>query len=101
MYKTVERPVEKVVERYGQTTKTVTHQAKGKASEVKAKFLGARGDVRETEWVERSTGVHPEDEIVGDESAQFLADDVRVVEKPSAERRPRHGFEGDPKKPRP
>ena len=59
VYKTVERPVEKVVERYGQTTKTVTHQAKGKASEVKAKFLGARGDIRETEWVERSTGDSP------------------------------------------
>ena len=102
VHKFVEKPVEKIVERYGETTRTVTHQAKGKASEVKAKFLGAKGDIGETEWVERSTGIHPEDDFVGDESAQFLADDVRVVEKPSApeERRPRHGFDGDPKKPR-
>ena len=64
----VERPVETVVET-SETTRVVTHEATGKATDVKAKFI-ERG-IRETEWVERETGEHPDDSIAGDETPEY------------------------------
>jgi hypothetical protein len=94
VHKYVERPVEKTVEHYGDTTTTVTHEAMGKASEVAAKFLGTRG-VREVEFVERVTGVHPAGEIVGDTSPE-----IRAARAAESESRPRHEWKDDPKRPR-
>jgi hypothetical protein len=50
----------------------------GKASEVEAKFI-ERG-TREVEWVERTTGEHPDDDIVGDESTAFRAREAYIVD---------------------
>jgi hypothetical protein len=93
VHKFVERPVETVVESQ-ESIRTVTHEATGKASEVKARFL-EKGGIRETEWVERSTLRHPEDDIAGDESAEFASG--RVVQ-PTHERGPRHERMDDPEK---
>ena len=71
VHKFVERPVEKVVEQYRDTT-TVNRREIAKAAEVGAKFLRNDG-VRNVPWVERSTGEHPEDNIAGDDSAEFRA----------------------------
>ncbi|HEY5727689.1 MAG TPA: hypothetical protein VIV08_03665, partial [Acidimicrobiia bacterium] len=86
--KFVERPVETVVET-SETTRMVTHEVTGKATDVKAKFI-ERG-IRETEWVERETGEHPEDSIAGDETPEY-----RRFMKDQA---PRHGRPDDPKRP--
>jgi hypothetical protein len=90
----VEKPVEAVVENQ-ESVRTVTHEATGKASEVKARFLD-QGDVRETKWVERSTREHPADDIAGDGSVEFRSG--RVVEPNYGPQGPRHGLADDHRK---
>jgi hypothetical protein len=60
----------------------------GKATEVEATFI-ERG-TREVEWVDRTTGEHPDDDIVGDESTVFRAREAYVVDPSIREDDPRH-----------
>jgi hypothetical protein len=60
-----------------------------KGAEVKAQYI--EHGTREVEWVERSTGEHPDDDIVGDESTVFRASESYIVDEP---------YIADPKDPR-
>jgi hypothetical protein len=70
VHKYVEKEVQRVVE-HGTEEIHVTRRVMGKATEVEAEYI-ERG-TREVEWVERATGEHPDDDIVGDESTVFRA----------------------------
>jgi len=85
VHKYVERQVERVVE-HGADEVTVSRRSVGKASEVQATFVDR--EAREVEWVERATGEHPDDDIVGDESTVFRASESYVVDPKSDD--PRH-----------
>ena len=76
VHKYVEKPVERIVE-HGEEV-TVNRRFVGKASEVQAKFV--EREARQVEWVERTTGEHPHDDIVGDESAVFRAREAYIVD---------------------
>ena len=88
--KFVERSVERVVE-HGDEEIHVTRHHLSKAGEVESQYI-ERGS-REVEWVERSTGEHPDDDIVGDESTVFRASESYVVD-------PNEPYISDPKDPR-
>ena len=85
VHKYVEKRVERVVEHDADEV-SVSRRSMGKATEVEATFI-ERG-TREVEWVERSTGEHPDDDIVGDESVEFRARESYVVDPKSDD--PRH-----------
>ena len=72
----VEKPVERVIEHGSEIT--VARRVMGKSEDVEAKFIGR--DARQVEWVERVTGEHPDDDIVGDESTVFKAREAYVVD---------------------
>jgi len=86
VHKYVEKRVERVVE-HGADEVSVSRRLVGKASEVEAKFID-RG-TREVEWVERTTGEHPDDDIVGDESTVFRAREAYIVDPQSDDPRNR------------
>jgi hypothetical protein len=88
--KFVEREVQRVVEHDADEV-SVTRRTIGKATEVEARFI--EHGTREVEWVERSTGEHPDDDIVGDESTVFRARVSYVVD-------PNEVYISDPKDPR-
>ncbi len=89
VHKFVEKPVEKIVE-HGEEIH-VSRRIMGKTAEVKAEFIGQ--GIREVEWVERTTGEHPEDDIVGDESTVFRAREAYLAETDEP-------YIADPKDPR-
>ena len=76
VHKYVEKPVERVIEHGAEIT--VARRIMGKTEDVEAKFVGH--DARQVQWVERVTGEHPEDDIVGDESAVFKAREAYLVD---------------------
>ena len=78
--------MERVVE-HGEDEVTVSRRSLGKATEVEAKFVDR--DVRQVEWVERTTGEHPDDDIVGDKSTVFRAREAYIVDPKSDDSRPR------------
>ena len=84
----VERPVETIIET-SEATRVVTHEVVVEVTDVKAKFIDT--GIRETVFVERITGEHPEDAIVGDENPEFL----RFMKEDG----PRHTRPDDPKRP--
>ena len=57
----------------------------------KAQFI--EHGAREVEWVERTTGEHPDDDIVGDESTVFRARESYIVDT-------NEPYIADPKDPR-
>ena len=67
----------------------MSRRSLGKAAEVAAKFVGR--DARQVEWVERTTGEHPDNGIVGDESTAFRAREAYLMDPKS----------NDPRRPRP
>jgi hypothetical protein len=75
--KFVEREVQRVVE-HGAEEIHVTRHTLSEASEVEARYI-ERG-TREVEWVERATGEHPDDDIVGDESTVFRAREAYIID---------------------
>ena len=87
VHKYVEKRVERVVE-HGADEVSVSRRSLGKAAEVAAKFVNR--DARQVDWVERTTGEHPHDGIVGDESTVFRAREAYIVDPKSDDaRRPR------------
>jgi len=87
VHKYVEKLVERVVE-HGADEVHVSRRAMGKATDVEATFI-ERG-TREVEWVDRTTGEHPDDDIVGDESTVLGAREAYVVDPSIREEDPRH-----------
>lgn len=86
VHKYVEKRVERVVEHDADEV-SVSRRSVGKATEVEATFV-ERG-TRKVEWVERATGEHPEDDIVGDGSVEFRARESYVVDPKSEDPRRR------------
>ena len=86
IHKYVEKPVERIVE-HGEEV-TVSRRLMGKGAEVEAKFV--EREARQVEWVERTTGEHPDDDIVGDESTAFRAREAYLVDPNLREDDPRH-----------
>ena len=76
VHKYVEKEVQRVVEHGAEEVHT-SRRVVGKATEVEAK---SRARHREVEWVERATGEHPDDDIVGDESVVFRAREAYLVD---------------------
>ncbi len=76
VHKFVEKPVERIVE-HGEEI-TVNRRLVGKASTVEAKFV--EREARQVDWVERTTGEHPDDDIVGDQSVVFRAREAYLVD---------------------
>jgi hypothetical protein len=77
VHKYVEKEVQRVVE-HGNEEIHVTRHTPSEASDVEARYI-ERG-TREVEWVERATGEHPDDDIVGDESTVFRAREAYNVD---------------------
>ena len=75
--KFVEKSVERVVEHNDEEIHVTRHHL-SKAGEVEAQFI-ERGS-REVEWIERTTGEHPDDDIVGDESTVFRAREAYIAD---------------------
>ena len=81
--KVVEKEVEHVVEET-QSVKTSRHELKGDVGTTRAKFVA--GAARETEFIDASTGEHPEDDVVGhvEDGELRRVEDVRVVDESDA-----------------
>jgi hypothetical protein len=77
VHKYVEKEVQRVVEHAAEEMH-VTRRFMGKTEDVEAQFI--ERSTREVEWVERSTGEHPDDDIVGDESAVFRASETYIAD---------------------
>ena len=81
VHKYVEKPVERIVE-HGEEI-TVARRFMGKTADVEARFV--EREARQVDWVERTTGEHPDDDIVGDKSTAFRAREAYLVDPKHAE----------------